>query len=122
MGTDIHIFVRGKEREDKYEDGYIWWQTFLNNVDPGRIYSIFAKLAGVRNYNEVTPLPSRPWSEEDIKQYDPADFLHSCVIITAEDFLTVISPEDLGPWGSLAAYVKHLSQSHIVELLLGFDS
>lgn len=48
MGCDIHAI---KEKKDKY--GY-----WINVGDPeiGRNYEMFAVLAGVRNYNDITPI------------------------------------------------------------------
>lgn len=52
MGADIHMFVeyRNKERaqEDKTEGRKPYWYAYGGRVNPGRNYTLFAVLAGVR--------------------------------------------------------------------------
>lgn len=50
MGCDIHCYIEYKKPTDKQA------RDFGGRINPGRHYPIFAKLAGVRNYNEVTPI------------------------------------------------------------------
>lgn len=50
MGCDIHMYVEHKDK-----DGSSWW-SFGGRINPGRIYGMFAKLAGVRNSFGITPL------------------------------------------------------------------
>lgn len=48
MGCDIHCYIEYKKPE--------WdsWSNFGGRINPGRNYHLFAKLAGVRNYDEIT--------------------------------------------------------------------
>jgi hypothetical protein len=56
MGCDIHLFIEHKRKDSKY------WSSFGGEINPGRDYEIFARLAGVRNRleEEITPVaPNR---------------------------------------------------------------
>lgn len=46
MGADIHLFIEYQDPE--YKD---YWSSFGGQINPGRNYSIFALMAGVRNYD-----------------------------------------------------------------------
>lgn len=50
MGCDIHCYI--EYRYPKHDD----WTSFGGRINPGRNYGLFAKLAGVRNYDDVTPV------------------------------------------------------------------
>lgn len=49
MGCDIHCYVEYKSPESKY------WESFGGHFNPGRDYSLFGRLAGIRR-SEVAPL------------------------------------------------------------------
>lgn len=51
MGCDIHLFVEYKRKEDKQ-----WWN-FGKQFLPGRNYSIFGRMAGVRGTDEPISEP-----------------------------------------------------------------
>jgi hypothetical protein len=57
MGCDIHAIV---ERKVTYRDreGEPYMHEWVNSGDPdiGRNYEVFAALAGVRNYDDITPV------------------------------------------------------------------
>ena len=59
MGCDIHCYV---EYKNKAIDR---WSPFGGAINPGRNYDIFAKLAGVRNYNGVKPVAERRGMPDD---------------------------------------------------------
>ena len=46
MGCDIHMFVNYRRKDNSYGD---YWKTFGGNIGPGRNYSMFGILAGVRS-------------------------------------------------------------------------
>lgn len=115
MGSDIHIYINAKLPDDDY------WETILWNIDPGRDYNRFAILADVRNYNDVKPIPSVPWTEEEMKSLDPDDNFHSRRKITGRQFVDTIGLV-FGPWGALSAWINHMLLTHEVEVLMGFDS
>lgn len=50
MGCDIHCYIEYKPT------GYDRWFSFGGRINPGRNYALFAKMAGVRNYDEVIPV------------------------------------------------------------------
>ena len=115
MGSDIHIYIKAKLPNDTY------WETMLCAVDPGRDYNKFAILADVRNYNDVRPIPSVPWTEEEMKSLDPDDNYHSRRKITGQQFVATIG-FTFGPWGALSAWIDHMLCTHEVEVLMGFDA
>lgn len=117
MGADIHIYVKAKCTLE----GETYWETMLWAIDPGRDYSKFAILAGVRNYDDVTPVPSLPWSDKDIKQLDPDNNFHSRRIISGKQFVDTIGLT-FGPWGALSAWIAHMLLTHEVEVLMAFDN
>lgn len=51
MGCDIHCYV-------EYSTGNPpdYWFSFGGRINPGRDYDLFARLAGVRNYDNVDPV------------------------------------------------------------------
>jgi uncharacterized short protein YbdD (DUF466 family) len=50
MGCDIHLYIEHKERGSDY------WECFGKKINPGRHYGIFAKMAGVGNYDNIIPV------------------------------------------------------------------
>lgn len=50
MGCDIHCYIENQQ------SGSDHWFGFGGRINPGRNYSAFARLAGVRNYEEVKPV------------------------------------------------------------------
>jgi hypothetical protein len=72
MGCDIHCYIEYKPCADSD-----FWKNFGQGFNPGRNYGIFAKIAGVRNYDDilpVTPLKGYPenaafWTREDYWTY-----------------------------------------------------
>ncbi len=55
MGCDIHAMIEAKYHYRYAKDMWSWQS--CGELHIGRSYSLFAKLAGVRNYNdEVTPI------------------------------------------------------------------
>lgn len=50
MGCDIHCYIEYKSPNT--DD----WSDFGGRINPGRNYDLFAKLAGIRNYDEVEPV------------------------------------------------------------------
>ena len=50
MGCDIHCYIEYKPA------GSDDWSDFGGRINPGRNYDLFAKLAGIRNYDEITPI------------------------------------------------------------------
>jgi hypothetical protein len=44
MGADIHMFIHYKEKDSSSD----WWRDFGGNINPGRDYTMFGVLAGVR--------------------------------------------------------------------------
>jgi hypothetical protein len=65
MGADIHMYIQyrnieeTKRREEKNENP--WWQSFGDGFNPGRNYTMFGVLAGVRDW---------PYENED-KMFEP---------------------------------------------------
>lgn len=50
MGCDIHTYIEYKGKgSDK-------WASFGGRINPGRYYSVFANLAGIRCYGEKPPM------------------------------------------------------------------
>lgn len=60
MGCDIHCYIEYKSAGSDSR-----WQDFGGRINPGRNYEIFAKLAGVRNYQELTPVAEPRGFPED---------------------------------------------------------
>lgn len=63
MGCDIHCYVEYRTKPP--HDGVKQWSSFGGNINPGRHYPMFAALAGVRNYDEVTPISEPRGVPED---------------------------------------------------------
>lgn len=62
MGCDIHMYIQYREKPDengnsKYKN---WWDSFGDRINPGRNYTMFGILAGVRD-----------WPDDDTKMFDP---------------------------------------------------
>lgn len=50
MGCDIHCYIEYKNKNDTR------WRDFGGRINPGRYYSIFSKMAGVRSYGDDPPV------------------------------------------------------------------
>ena len=48
MGCDIHMFVQYREKKEVYDKPDMYWEDFGGELNPGRNYSMFGVLAGVR--------------------------------------------------------------------------
>lgn len=59
MGCDIHCYIEYKPAESND------WSDFGGCINPGRNYDLFAKLAGIRNYDEITPIAKPRGYPED---------------------------------------------------------
>lgn len=92
MGCDIHCYIEYKHPESEI------WSDFGGRINPGRNYDLFAKLAGVRNYNEKPPaIPPRGM---------PADAAYAAdgdnkLFITETEGAGCVTP------ATAAEYVKH---------------
>lgn len=53
MGCDIHSYIEFR----KFSDIDKQWSNFGGRINPGRHYGIFAKLVGVRNYDDYHIVP-----------------------------------------------------------------
>ena len=60
MGCDIHLFIEYKENTSNN-----WW-CFGSEINPGRNYSIFAHLCGVRNYHNIKPITEPRGLPDDV--------------------------------------------------------
>lgn len=60
MGCDIHAFIEYKKPD------YNNWSGFGGRINPGRTYGVFAHLAGVRNYNNYSPIAADRGVPDDI--------------------------------------------------------
>ena len=53
MGCDIHMYVQYREKkEEQSEPNNDWWDDFTSQISPGRNYTMFGILAGVRDMVE----------------------------------------------------------------------
>lgn len=52
MGCDIHLFIEYKNHAGN-------WSCFGEEINPGRMYGMFAKMAGVRDYEGIQKFPLR---------------------------------------------------------------
>lgn len=64
MGCDIHCYIeyRPLNQEHLSQDD---WSHFGGRINPGRNYDLFARLAGVRNYDEIEPVAKPRGFPED---------------------------------------------------------
>jgi hypothetical protein len=58
MGCDIHCYIEYKTQEEKT------WHGFGGCIDPGRVYYLFGRLAGVRCTSEEEFIPPRGIPED----------------------------------------------------------
>lgn len=124
MGSDIHIYVQYQQfnRWDETSDPHCYWSTLIDDCNPGRCYGLFAKLAGVRNYHEVSFPPLKGWPADSRLAHPSEDLdFHSITHFTAEEYLAIVGPMD-NAWGSLSALISHLNSIYPVRVLIGFDS
>lgn len=66
MGCDIHILTEYKRKDGNYPSD--WQSLTYHPVNPGRNYTLFAKLSGVRSSwdDDTQPIATPGWPEEDI--------------------------------------------------------
>lgn len=103
MGCDIHGFVRVRSHKAGP------WH-FVSTVPSGRNYALFALLAGVRNYDEATPIseprglpddlqwlidPDRPHSDDD---YDKPDYYFNDVGDHSQSFFSLKELREWDGW------------------------
>lgn len=74
MGCDIHCYIEYRKPPFVSEDS-IKWKSFGGRINPGRHYEIFAKLVGVRNYKEITPLSNPRGVPDDAGWHSKNDSL-----------------------------------------------
>lgn len=60
MGCDIHCYIEYKDKNSSY------WHDFGGRINPGRFYSIFASLAGVRNSGDIVPIAKPRGIPDDV--------------------------------------------------------
>lgn len=51
MGCNSHTYIEYRSKESKD-----YWFSLLQHQVDSRDYLLYAKMAGVRNYNEITPI------------------------------------------------------------------
>jgi hypothetical protein len=73
MGCDIHLYIEYKSKNVEF-DGYKHkWQSFGGRINPGRNYAMFALMADVRNYGELTVLFEQRGMPNDAGYYATND-------------------------------------------------
>ena len=65
MGCDIHMYVQYREK-DRKGTKHDWWTGFADQINPGRDYSMFGILAGVRNVTGKSFEPKGMPSDESL--------------------------------------------------------
>ena len=87
MGCDIHMFVQYRNIERakarKEDGGYDYWQDFGGCLNPGRNYTLFGILAGVRD-----------WPEDDNKMFEPKGLPEFELSYAAKDSLYLYVGDD----------------------------
>jgi hypothetical protein len=123
MGCDIHIHAQYKRPENES------WYTELTSFSGNRHYDMFAELAGVRNYDEITPLfPPRGIPDDGGRmiEYLLSDHdLHTFSWLTLEEFDRVIKRvPDRGPsWDAMVAYGKAFKKKgYLFRFIFCFDN
>lgn len=98
MGCDIHMMIEYANVDT--QDGQPYWSSMGGQYNPGRDYSMFELLAGVRGDEDkaiVQPrgLPEhKSWQANDY--YDGSDDLHSHTWLTLEEYRHVLNRYVLG--------------------------
>jgi len=89
MGCDIHLYIEHKE------PAITTWAGFGGRINPGRYYGLFAKLAGVRNYDEIKPVAEPRGMPDDASWIADAD---NRLYITDSEGEGYASPENAALW------------------------
>lgn len=89
MGCDIHCYIEYKPA------GSDDWSDFGGRINPGRNYDLFAKLAGIRNYDEIEPVAKPRGYPKDAayeaeKKYVSNPDWHTHSWLTADEFAVAI--------------------------------
>lgn len=89
MGCDIHCYVEYKYKAIDH------WNSFGSEIRLDRNYTLFAKLAGVRNYGKVKPVAERRGMPDDAS-YE-ARYANLLFVTTSpgEEYIT---PERAAKW------------------------
>jgi len=104
MGCDIHMYIQYKEkRKDKTRE---WWRDFGGYFSPGRNYTMFGILAGVRDNPEKgfepKGLPEFELSYgvmDDLYMYVDSEERNTCTLEQAERWGRRIEKDkDGNPW------------------------
>ena len=89
MGCDIHCYI--EFRRDSQER----WDHFGGNINPGRNYNIFARLADVRNYEEIQPVTEERGFPSDAAWPASSD---NYLYISTEEGEGNVNPEVAAQW------------------------
>ena len=83
MGCDIHVHIEHSSKAVR-EGKKKYWRCFGGMINPGRHYGVFAKLCGVRNYEEynITPLSEPKGLPENLSYESRGD---NSLYISEED-------------------------------------
>lgn len=75
MGCDIHPIIERHDRR-RGDGGEVYWESWVNAGTPdlGRDYELFAVLAGVRNYDGITPVSEPRGLPGVTDRYEDGDF------------------------------------------------
>lgn len=117
MGVDIHVVI-----EERYES---IWVTAINHTMPiPRNYPLFARIANVRNSNNVPYIAEPRGLPSDIhpmtRDLFPLDWTHDHTWLSADEALSLRGISDC--WDNLVAYVLSVNYWHEIRFVIGFDS
>lgn len=124
MGADIHMYVeyrnkkQAKEREAKGEKQY--WTAYGDRVNPGRNYTMFAILAGVRGQYLESFEPKGKLSKDEMSWTTANDAYMHIYPKTHEDkewegFVTLEKATGWSKYGNNIVYDKNGTPTHVAH-------
>ncbi len=112
MGCNSHMYIEYKSKTSIRHE----YSCFFHNRIDSRNYDLYAKMAGVRNYDNIEPIDTPRGLPSDIGHYPYEDYkeyiddYHSASWLTGEEFIQAVeevAKDDLY-WVGIAALVKTL--------------
>jgi len=130
MGCDMHVSV-----EWKWKDSKQW--NHATNFEVNRNYPLFAKLANVRNYNEIIPISLPRGMPEnytkETQEYQERHSNHNLTWISEDEirFTFSVGPLD-APWRYddkptdfellVFGYMRAFEKVSVYRVIVGFDN
>jgi hypothetical protein len=123
MGTDIHLYVEYRHREDAGDD----FTSFCGRINPGRNYALFAALANVRQVRktalfEPRGLPDKMGCEASLDSKSGERYAHSW--LTLAEFCKVLVEVPTAPceYHAVEALMEQLEQDgYETRIVFWFD-